>query len=340
MSKAKSDPIFEPMPIPEPTTSITFADAIRDWLKQTAIRVDPISLQGYEILARVHVLPFFDKNGVLLKDVDRGIIQSYINEKYENGRKDGKGGLSATSIRKHKNVIFQTLKEAVINNQIPSNPCQYINLPQMQRYEAHYYSTAQINTLLDCIKEEPLYPLIYTTAVYGLRRSEVLGIKWDSIDFNTELVTIKHTVSKVMTVVEKDKTKNASSYRSFPLIPEIRNLFLELKQQEQENRQQLGKDYIENDYVFKWDAGKPFEPDHVTRKFSQLLAKHKLPHIRFHELRHSCASNLLNMGFNLKEVQEWLGHSSIDITADIYAHLDVTRKQTMASRIGASLTAC
>lgn len=318
-------------------TDMLFSDAIRQWLKECAIRVDAVSLQGYEALARVHVLPYFDALKIKLIDVDRHVLQKYIDEKYRNGRKDGKGGLSATSIRRHKNVLYQTLRDAVLNEFILSNPCQYITLPRLQRFESKFYSADMLNALLNAIKDEPLYPLIKVTSIYGLRRSEVLGLKWDSIDFETGLVVIKHTVSKVSVVVEKDKTKNASSYRSFPLLPDVRKLLLDIKMRDAENKKLFSKEYVLSDYIFRWDDGRPFSPDFVSQKFDKLLNHYGFPHIRFHELRHSCASILLAMGFNLKDVQEWLGHSDIKVTANIYSHLDVTRKQSMAESLGNKL---
>lgn len=124
------------------------------------------------------------------------------------------------------------------------------------------------------------------TAIYGLRRSEVLGLKWDSIDFDTGTVTIRHTVSKVTKAVEKDKTKNATSYRSFPLTNEARSIFQAAKTEEQKNRRLFGKEYVESDYVFKWPDGHSYSPDYITEKFPALLKKHGMPHIRLHELRH------------------------------------------------------
>ena len=318
-------------------TDMLFSDAVRAWLEASAIRVDAVTLQGYEAIAKVHVLPYFDGLQIKLTDVDRHVLQKYIDEKFRCGRKDGTGGLSPASLRLHKNVLYQTLKEAVINEMIPANPCEYVSLPQALRYEPQFYTADQLNALLEAIKDEPLYPLVKVTAVYGLRRSEVLGLKWDSIDFDADILTVKHTVSKVTKAVEKDKTKNASSRRSFPLLPDIKKLLLEIKKQEKDNRKLFGREYRESDYVFKWDDGRPYSPDFVSYKFDWLLKHYGFPHIRFHELRHSCASVLISMGFNLKDVQEWLGHSDIKMTANIYSHLDVTRKQNMANRLGNQL---
>lgn len=314
-----------------------FSDAVRQWLQEIEIRIDSVTYQGYKALADVHILPYFDDLGVKLTDITRRILQAYIDEKFRNGRVDGKGGLSPRTMRLHKNILFQTLESAVRDNLISSNPCAMVIMPQQQRYEAKFYNQEQINALLNAVKDEPLYPLLKLTVVYGLRRSEVLGLKWDSVDFDADTITIKHTVTKVSTIVEKDKTKNATSYRSFPIVPEIKQLLLTLKKREQENCKLLGTCYNENDYILKWDDGRPFSPDYVSQRFSRLLEINNMPHIRFHELRHSCASFLINMGFTLKDVQEWLGHSDIKMTANIYGHLDVNRKKNMADIISSNI---
>ncbi|MBC8577277.1 tyrosine-type recombinase/integrase [Yanshouia hominis] len=295
--------------------------------------MDEVTLQGYETLAECHILPYFDKTKIRLIDVTRTTLQTYINEKREHGRMDGKGGLSTASLRLHKNILYQTLKGAVRDGLIATNPCEFVSLPQANRHENGFYTVEQLNRLFDAIKEESLSPLVKITALYGLRRSEALGLKWDSIDFEANSLTIRHTVAKVKTAVEKDKTKNASSYRSFPLTKEAANLFRAIKEQEKENQKLFGKEYCRNDYIFKWVDGRPFSTDYVSKRFNSLLKKHELPHIRFHDLRHSCASFLIAMGYSLKDVQEWLGHSDIKMTANVYAHLDISRKIGIASQL-------
>ena len=159
----------------------------------------------------------------------------------------------------------------------------------------------------------------------------MLGIKWDAVDFENKKVTIRRTVSKCYEVVEKDKTKNASSKRSYPLIPIVELQLKALKVKENRNRQVYGNTYYESDYVFKWDDGKPFASDYVSRGFSRILKRNGLRHIRFHDLRHSCASILIDMGYTLKDIQEWLGHADIKMTGKIYMiHLEAKRKTAMA----------
>ena len=314
-------------------TDILFADYIRHWLTHIARKVDEVTMQGYKTLADGHILPYFDQKKVPVRSLDHTMIQRYMDEKYQNGRLDGKGGLSPRSLRLHKNIISQALDLAVQSKLIPANPCQFVELPQNVRYESTFYNAKQLQDLFKAFQGDELLPLVKITALYGLRRSELLGLQWDSIDFERKTMTIRYTVSKVTEVVAKDKTKNASSRRSFPLTAEAEAIFRRAKELEQQNRAAFGREYQENSYIFKWPDGHHYSPDYISHHFAKVLKKHGLPHIRFHELRHSCASMLLDMGFTLKDVQEWLGHSDIKMTANIYAHLDTARKNTIADSL-------
>ena len=314
-------------------TDILFADYIRHWLTHIARKVDEVTMQGYKTLADGHILPYFDQKKVPVRSLDHTMIQRYMDEKYQNGRLDGKGGLSPRSLRLHKNIISQALDLAVQSKLIPANPCQFVELPQNVRYESTFYNAKQLQDLFKAFQGDELLPLVKITALYGLRRSELLGLQWDSIDFERKTMTIRHTVSKVTEVVAKDKTKNASSRRSFPLTAEAEAIFRRAKELEQQNRAAFGREYQENSYIFKWPDGHPYSPDYISHHFAKVLKRHGLPHIRFHELRHSCASMLISMGFTLKDVQEWLGHSDIKMTANIYAHLDTARKNTIADSL-------
>ena len=312
---------------------IKLSDYIRRWLALSEQRVDEVTMQGYRALAERHVLPWAEQTGLTLAKTDRKTLQAFLDEKGRSGRLDGKGGLSAKSIRELKTILNQTLNEAVREELLQVNPCTLLRLPPKNTPQAKFYTAEQLNTLLAAVRDEPLYPIIRTAIVYGLRRSEILGLKWDSIDFENDILTIKHIVVKVYSTVEKDKTKTKSSYRSFPLLPEMRALFLELQAEQKENGRLFGKAYMKTEYVFCWPDGRPITTDYVSHRFGKLLKKYGLPHIRFHELRHSCASLLINNGYGLKEVQEWMGHSDIGTTANIYGHLETQRKQAMAEKL-------
>lgn len=317
-------------------SDILFSDYVKYWLNSIKGTIDTISVQGYESVANAHIIPYFAEKKIKLINISKEIIQEYIDLKSKNGRLDGKGGLSPKTIKTHKVILQLALKDAMKNNLILKNPCEFVKLPKMEQRDITFYTEQQITDLFNAIRNEPLYPLIYFTVIYGLRRSEVLGLKWDSINKDTMTITIKHTVVRFTTIVEKDSTKNSSSFRSYPITDEVKEILQNLKAQEKENQRLFGSEYIKNDYIFKWNDGRPYSPDFISMKFSKLLKQYNLPHIRFHDLRHSCASLLVANGYQLKDIQEWLGHSDIQTTANIYAHLDAKRKSNIANSMSSS----
>lgn len=214
----------------------------------------------------------------------------------------------------------------------------WVKFPSLQRREPSFYTAEQVEKLLSVISDDSsFYLLVKITATYGLRRSEVLRLQWDSMDFERNSLLICHTVVKINQTVKKDKTKSKSSFRSFPLIPDIKELLLEEKNKQLNHRKEFGSSYIESPYIFVWADVKPYATEYVSQHFSRLLKWNGLPHIRFHDLRHSCASILLSKGFTLKDVQEWLGHSDITLTANIYGHLDLERKRSIANAMEKAL---
>ena len=275
-----------------------FSDWVREWLEVARQRVDIITYEGYANVARLHILPYFDALGITLEDVTRPLLQAYVDEK--------SGILSASSLQKHRNILNQACKAALLGDWIQANPCDGLHLPKQQKPEFSFYTAQQLARLLQAIRGEPLFPLVHVAAVYGLRKSELLGLQWDSVDFEANTLTVKHTVVKLCSTVAKDTPKSNASRRTFPLIPEMRALFLQARADEAANRRLFGREYDENPYIFKWPDGRPFSPDFVSQKFCKLLRQNGLPHIRFHELRHSCASLLIAQGFSLKDVQEIL----------------------------------
>lgn len=174
-------------------------------------------------------------------------------------------------------------------------------------------------------------------AFYGLRRGEVLGLKWDAIDFQRGTLTIKRTVTEVKIdgkyqIIEQESAKTKSSLRTLPLVGSFKKYFLEVKNAQDLNKKVCGNcyDYKYDGYVFVDELGDRMKPDYLTSYFPKYIQQHGLKKIRFHDLRHSCASLLLSNGVPLKQIQEWLGHSDFSTTANIYAHLDYKSKISSA----------
>ena len=162
---------------------------------------------------------------------------------------------------------------------------------------------------------------------YGFRRSEVIGLKWSAVDFENDTITINHTITQSNgKLIIRDKTKTKSSKRSLPLEPIVKFFLLELKEKQEKNKELCGDSYNQEylEYICVDNCGNLIRPDYVTETFLKLLKKKKLKIIRFHDLRHTCASILLKNGANMKEIQAWLGHSNYNTTANLYAHLDTS----------------
>ena len=175
---------------------------------------------------------------------------------------------------------------------------------------------------------------------YGLRRSEVIGLKWDAIDFERKTMVIRHTVVQTTVngkevLIGKDRTKTKSSHRTLPLVAPFEEYLLDLKEKQRINRKICGtsycRDYLE--YVYVNEMGELMKPNYLTEVFPKFLKKHGLRQIRFHDLRHSCATLLYTNGVALKDIQEWLGHSDIATTSNIYTHLDYSSKVASANAI-------
>lgn len=188
--------------------------------------------------------------------------------------------------------------------------------------------------------------VVLLTAFYGLRRSEVIGLKWSAFDFNHNCFSIRHTVTTCnvkgeRVTIKKDKAKNKSSLRTYPLIPFLKERLLEAKKQQEENRKLCGRSYNKEylGYVCVDVIGNLIKPNYVSSTFGKLLAKNNLRHIRFHDLRHTCASLLLANGVPMEQVKEWLGHSEISTTVDIYGHLQYATKKQSAAAIEQDIVA-
>ena len=283
------------------------------------------------------IAPYFRNTGLTLDGIQAKHIQSF----YLHELKTVSPG---TVIHYHAN-IHKALKYAVKMDLIPFNPADKVERPKKQRYIVDYYRQEELERLLEASKDHPYSLLIQMTAFYGLRRSEALGLKWDAIDFERGTISVIRTVTTItldgkQTEIEQQSAKTKSSLRTLPLIGSFREYFLQVKEAQELNKQVCGNcyNYEYDGFVFVDELGERMRVDYLTNAFPKFLESHGLRRMRFHDLRHSCASLLLANGVPLKHIQEWLGHSDIGTTANIYSHLDYKSKITSANVMDNILT--
>ena len=256
---------------------------IKEWLESYKNQIEENTYDSYKTVI-TKVFDFFNGKNIKLKELKAFHIQNFYDSLYKKGLKGN------TILHYHAN-IRKALRTAVKLDIIPSNPADKIERPKKEQFIADRYNLEELQILFEKSKDDPLHLIILLASFYGLRRSEVLGLKWSAFDFVNNTITIKHKVIETMvddkrTILLKDKTKNKSSYRSLPLIQEIKEALLEHKKQIEINKNLCGDSYILDyqDYIGVNEIGKIFRPEYITDHFSILLKNKNLRHIRFHDL--------------------------------------------------------
>ncbi len=316
-----------------------FTAYLKEWLLSIKNTIEENTYDSYKVIVNKICDYFGDKN-ILLNDLKPVEIQKFYTYLYSKE-------LTGNTVLHYHNVIRKALQTALKLDLILSNPADRVERPKKEQFIGSFYSQTELNALFTLIKDDPLKMVIYLTSFYGLRRSEVLGLKWEAFNFEDKTITIKHKAIETRkdnkrVILLKDKTKNQSSYRTLPLVDDIIVLLQEHKKQIDENKKLCGNSYNKKylDYICVDSMGKLFRPEYVTDHFTLIMNKNKdvLRKIRFHDLRHSCASLLLAKGIPMKEIQDWLGHSTYSTTANIYAHLEKDTKNKSANILANTLT--
>ena len=307
-----------------------------EWLEGYKHKIEENTYCSYKTVV-TKVSEYFKEKNIKLKDLKPYHIQKFYDYLYNKG-------LGGNTILHYHANIRKALDTAMKLDIIPTNPADKIERPKKEKFIGDYYNLEELQLLFEKSKGDPLEIVILIASFYGLRRSEVLGLKWSAFDFINNTITIKHKVVETIvedkrTLLMKDKTKNSSSYRSLPLVAEIKETLLAHKKNIERNKLLCGNSYNKKykDYIFVDSTGKIYRPEYITDHFSLLLKKNNLRHIRFHDLRHSCASLLLAKGIPMKAIQEWLGHSTYSTTANLYTHLESNTKNVSANVLATAM---
>ena len=309
---------------------VLFADFMEQWLEIVKSTVSIPTYSSYVNAVKSIIAPYFRKKKILLRDLQAHDIQMFYQEQLQR--------VKASSVIHYHANIHKALKYAVKNDMIPSNPADKVERPKQDKFYGNFYDRDELNKLFEAVAGTKLELPVLLGAFYGLRRSEIVGLKWSAIDFEQNTITISHTVTSCnldgkCVIVAKDTTKTKSSRRTLPLVPYFHEKLLAVKAQQERNQKVCGRSYNREflEYICVDDIGDRFKPNYITSQFPKLLERNGFRKIRFHDLRHSCASLLLASGVPMKHIQEWLGHSDFSTTANIYAHLDYSSKLTSAS---------
>lgn len=271
--------------VSELSPDMAFSDYMRYWLKMMRTAVTETTYSSYCFNVEKHIIPYFEPLGVTLAGLQPRQIQSFYLHEAET--------LKNTSILRFHANLHKALKYAVRIDLITSNPVDKVDRPKPQAFMASYYSAEEMEKLFEAAQGHKLELIIQLAAFYGLCRAEVMGLRWEAIDFEAKTLTIRHIVTSTRIdgkkiLVEADRAKTKSSLRTLPLVDPIAERLKAVKEQQEYNQKICGNCYNQEylGYVFVDAMGNLIQPDSVTTGFPQLLKENGLRRIRFHDLRH------------------------------------------------------
>jgi integrase len=308
------------------TENMTLREYLERWLNDSVrARLRPSTYESYSWLIRKHIAPTL--GNVKLKALSAAHLQSFYCSKSDEG-------LTRTVEYLH-DVLHAALKQAVRWGMVPRNVADAVDPPKTAKKERDYLSLEEVKILWEAAKGdrfETLYILAVTT---GMRRGELLGLKWADIDLDREMLAVRRALApdgKTFTLPKNGKG------RSIRLTPQAVKALERHRKAQDDERSKLGNVWKENGLVFPSTVGTPMNPDNlVYRSFKPLLRRAGLKEIRFHDLRHTFGYLMLEAGEHPKVVQEMLGHSQISLTLDTYSHVLPDIQKEAIRRLGGLL---
>lgn len=317
-----------------------FGDYMSYWLESHKHNVSLSTYASYESQISTRIKPYFNEQHIRLGELTSEDIQEFYNRCM-----DGTLGhdieiiSSNTVIHYHANIRL-ALEYARKKRWVPTNEADLVTRPKKKQYIGSFYNEEELEKMFEIFKGTKLEFAVMMAAYYGLRRSEIVGLQWKNIDFERKVITIAHTVTEFTLKGKRvesanDKTKSKKSYRSLPLIPKMEELLIKMQKEQNRNRKLCRSSYINKykAYIYVNEIGERIRPNYITTNFQSKLVKNGMRKIRFHDLRHSCATLLLSKDVSLKDIQEWLGHEDVTTTEKIYAHYNYKKKEKTAGII-------
>ena len=311
---------------------ITFGEYLNRWLEDyVRPNLSPRTVEGYESIVRCHIIPTLGK--ILMTQLKPEHLQRYQSEKLSNGRWDGKGGLEPRTVSHHHTTLHRALKIAVKWGLLTQNPADAIEPLRCQRNEVQTMDEDGVDTFLEAAKMTRYYPLFYLALYTGMRRSELLALRWSDVDLLYCQLSVNRSLHRLRDgsiVFNPPKTLRAR--RSIALTPSTVLVLKEHREKQEAVCLMMGSILNENDLAFSEPDGRPWLPDTVSHAWMKLARRLGMGHISLHDARHTHASLMLKEGIHPKIVQERLGHASIQTTLDIYSHVAPGLQEAAAVR--------
>lgn len=309
----------------------TVADFLQEWLDAIATRVRESTLSSYRDVVAWYVSPRIGH--VRLQELSSAALNVLYAELLASGRKND-GGLSPRTVRYAHTIIRKALSDAVRWNRVPRNVADQADPPRSGRSgEMKTWTAAELRAFLNSVEVNRLYAAWLLMATTGMRRGEVLGLRWSDVNLDQGTASVQQTLSSVGYKLVFSSPKTKSSRRSVPLEPLTIAALRAHRKAQLEERVAWGPAYQPTDLVFAREDGAPVHPDRFSKVFGAHIKAADLSSIRVHDLRHTYATLALGAGVHPKVVSEILGHSSITITLDTYSHVVPSMKEDATARV-------
>jgi integrase len=323
-------------------THLTVGEWLRQWNENyVAIHTTPRTQESYQCVIECHLIQAL--GSMPLAQLSPQHLQNYYGMALSKGRADGKGGLSARSVLYHHRILSEALSHAVKIGLLGRNVAELVYPPHPARMKVSVLSPDDVSRFLEAARETQYYVFFCTLLYTGLRRGELLVLRWRNLDLDMASLYVVETGYKLSNgtyIIKEPKTDH--SRRSVALPPSLAMLLRQYRYDQEQMWSRLGRRLSDADFVFTRADGSPLNPNAVTAAFIKLVRKAGLPHIRLHDLRHTHATLMLKAGVHPKVVSERLGHASVSITLDTYSHMLPGLQEAAAERfddmIDSSLT--
>lgn len=307
--------------VERPVGKMTVAAYLERWLVDyVQPSLAPKTIASYRDVVRTHLVPTLGSlDLVALRPTH---IQSLYTQLSGSGRCDGRGGLSARSILRYHQILHAALRQAVRWQLLIRNPADAVEPPRAARRELRATTPAQARAVMAAADETSIGPFVRLALMTGMRRGELLGLRWADVDFEGGALHVQQTAQRIAgqgIVFRQPKTR--LSRRSIALSPDAVGVLRQHRRRQAEARLLAGSAYGDRDLVFATGLGTPIEPGNLRRSWVGIIRAAGLPGLRIHDLRHAHATLMLSQGVHPKVVSERLGHASVNITLDTYSHV-------------------